>query len=214
MESLDMTSRYLLFATLSFLVGPVLGCSEPEGFISEVLLSEEEEAALNERDDDSKPTDEASPEAKSETVENTMPSATSSNYKVEATALMAALEGDVPDAVLKDMASDLMITGLAMLPDIITAHPECGPYLTAVKDIGIAMIDLPLSEIESGYHADGKLPKMPSPECYHGKDLVVHPATVAAMAKMGLKDVTDRQKAKRELVEVLGHLKEVSTAKP
>ena len=58
-------------------------------------------------------------------------------------------------------------------------------------------------EIETGYHADGKLPKTPSAECYHGKDLVVHPATVVALANAGL---TDREKAKAEITEVLGHL--------
>ena len=89
---------------------------------------------------------------------------------------------------------------------MIDQHPECKAYLEAIVAVGPTLKDLPLEEIESGYHADGKLPKMPSGKCYHGKDLVVHPATVAALAKAGLATDKDRKQAKDEIAEVLGHL--------
>ena len=100
-----------------------------------------------------------------------------------------------------------------MLPAMMKAQPTCTEYLKAIQEVGSTLKDLPLAEIESGYHADGKLPKMPSEECYHGKDLVVHPATVAALAKGGLKTPEERQKAKIEIVEVLGHLGAIRTKK-
>lgn len=73
--------------------------------------------------------------------------------------------------------------------------------------VGSTLKALPLKEIASGYHADGKLP---APEFSHGKDLVVHPATVAALAKAGLSEESRRAKAKREVIEVLGHLEELT----
>ena len=110
------------------------------------------------------------------------------------------------------MADQLTSTGMGMLPAMMESHPACQEYLTAIQAVGTTLRDLSIEDIEVGYHADGKLPKMPSPECYHGKDLVVHPATVAALAKAGLAKPEDRERAKGELVEVLIHLGEVANA--
>ena len=90
-----------------------------------------------------------------------------------------------------------------MLPTLIQLHSACAEYLGVIQSVGATLHTLPLEEIESGYHADGKLPQVSSAECYHGKDLVVHPATVTALAKAGL---ADRAKAKHEIEEVLEHL--------
>ena len=83
-------------------------------------------------------------------------------------------------------ANELTQTGLSMLPGLVEAYPDCKEYMDAIAAVGETLKDMPLEEIESGYHADGKLPKMPSADCYHGKVLVVHPATVSALAKAGL----------------------------
>ena len=133
-------------------------------------------------------------------------------YKQQAEALVAAIDaGKEAPEVLK-LADELTQTGLSKLPDMIVSHPECKAYLEAIQAVGSTLKDLPLAEIETGYHADGKLPTMPSTDCYHGKDLVVHPATVAALAKAGLATAEDRAKAKGEIVEVLGHLGAIEPA--
>ena len=126
--------------------------------------------------------------------------------RIQAEALVVAIdEGQKADAILK-LSDELTQTGLSMLPGLVAAHPECKEYLDAIAAVGDTLKDMALEEIESGYHADGKLPKMPSADCYHGKDLVVHPATVSALAKAGLSTPESRHDAKKEIVEVLGHL--------
>ena len=133
-------------------------------------------------------------------------------YRQQANALVAAIDSGADAAAILVLADELTATGLSMLPAMKTEHPICGAYLDAITAVGATLKDLPLEEIESGYHSDGKLPPMPSAECYHGKDLVVHPATVAAMAKAGLGTPEDRRSAKGEIVEVLGHLMAIEPA--
>lgn len=124
-------------------------------------------------------------------------------YKKQAESLMAKIDGSGSAEEIATLSKELTKTGLSMLPALVELHKECTEYLGAIQSIGPTLHTLPLEEIESGYHADGKLPQVSSAECYHGKDLVVHPATVTALAKAGL---TDRAKAKHEIEEVLEHL--------
>lgn len=141
--------------------------------------------------------------------ENSDPQYMSNRYKEQANNLVQALEGDKPAYEILKMSEELTRTGLSFIPRIIINNPECKEYLEAVRKVAPQLKDLPIEEIESGYHADGKLPKTPSPKCYHGKDLIVHPATVSALAKAGLSTPESRQKAKNEIVEVLSHLSAV-----
>ena len=124
-------------------------------------------------------------------------------YRTEAEALVSAIDGGKDAAEVGEMAKSLTQVGLSLLPALIQKYPECKAYLEAITVVADKLADMPLAEIESGYHSDGKLPETPSANCYHGKDLVVHPATVEALAKLGL---TDREQAKGEITEVLGHL--------
>ena len=128
-----------------------------------------------------------------------------SAFKSGAEALLVDIDTKTDEEILA-AADALTQVGLDLLPALEAQHPECKPYFAAIAEVGLGLKDLPLEEIESGYHQDGKLPEMPGPECYHGKDLVVHPATVAAMAKVGIATDEDRQMAKAEIAEVLGHL--------
>ena len=137
------------------------------------------------------------------------PSIDTNLYRTRAQALVQAIESGKSDTVILEMADQLTHDGLALIPALVTRQPECATYLAAITAIGPTLKELPLAEIESGYHADGKLPPMPASECYHGKDLVVHPATVAALARVGLHGDASRRKAKGEIIEVLGHLGEL-----
>ena len=128
-----------------------------------------------------------------------------SAFKTGAEALLVDIDTKTDEEILA-AADALTQVGLDLLPALEAQHPECTPYFAAIAEVGLGLKDLSLEEIESGYHQDGKLPEMPGPECYHGKDLVVHPATVAAMAKVGITTDEDRQMAKAEIAEVLGHL--------
>ena len=151
------------------------------------------------------PAKEVSPEVK----KNVVPAAKQDSakspkdvYKMQAEVLLAKIDSAPADEVAT-LSKELTNTGLSMLPALIQLHSACTEYLGVIQSVGATLHTLPLEEIESGYHADGKLPQVSSAECYHGKDLVVHPATVTALAKSGL---TDRAKAKHEIEEVLEHL--------
>ena len=135
-------------------------------------------------------------------------------YRKQAKELVSSLDSNKDDALILQKSDALTKLGLAILPDLIKRYPNCKEYLNAVSAVGLTLKTLPLEEIESGYHKDGKLPKTPSGECYHGKDLVVHPATVSALAQKGLTDPKIRAQAKEEITEVLGHLKEVTPKNP
>ncbi|MAA80537.1 MAG: hypothetical protein CL916_14880 [Deltaproteobacteria bacterium] len=138
------------------------------------------------------------------------PTSLKETYKSQAESLISKIEGNAAVEEIDKLSQNLTKTGLAMIPALIKLHPECTEYLNAILKVGSTLHTLSLEEIESGYHADGKLPKMSSPTCYHGKDLVVHPATVTAMAKAGL---SDRESAKHEIQEVIAHLGEVHLEK-
>ena len=141
------------------------------------------------------------------------PEPTPDPYRTQAEALVAAIDAGKTAAEILPLADELTKTGLSMLPAMIEAHPVCKTYLDAITAVGLKLRDMPIDEIESGYHTDGKLPPMPSADCYHGKDLVVHPATVSALAIAGLSTEEDRQAAKGEIVEVLGHLTAIEPGK-
>ena len=135
-----------------------------------------------------------------------------SPYAEAAEALVAAIEGGKAADEIGTMATELMDMGLKELTALREKHPVCDPYFDALVAAAPTLPDLPLDVIESGYHADGKLPKMPDGVCYHGKDLVAHPATVVAMSKSGLTDTAARTAAKAEITEVLGPLGAVEAA--
>ena len=143
-----------------------------------------------------------------------LPKSETPAYDASAKSLIDALKGDVPAEALEAMAGDLVVTGLDVLNALKPLHPDCADYYAAIGEVALTLKDLPISEIESGYHADGKLPKNTNPTCYHVKDLIVHPATVAAMAKTGFKAPNTREKAIGELAEVVQHYAEVAPKTP
>ena len=99
-----------------------------------------------------------------------------------------------------------------LLPDFIKKQPICTEYLTAALKAAPTKTNLSLEAIESDYHADGKLPAVKSASCYHAKDLLVHPATMAVIGKT-LKDSKEtRKQMAHELEEVLEHFNQVKVA--
>jgi len=74
------------------------------------------------------------------------------------------------------------------------------------------MLTSSLVDIERDYHADGKLPTVQSASCYHAKDLLVHPATMAVIAKTQQDSEATREQIEHELEEVLEHFNLVKQA--
>jgi len=106
---------------------------------------------------------------------------------------------DKSSAKLVDLAK-------AILPAFSKSNPECKIYLDAVMLAADSMQQLSLKQIEADYHLDGKLPTLTSGDCYHAKDLLVHPATVVVMAKTLKDNKANREKMKHEIEEVIQHL--------
>lgn len=132
------------------------------------------------------------------------------SYQQQAKALLEQLENK--GANIETASAQLVTTSLPIVDQFIVKYPECDDYLTALKNAAAIIPTLPLEEIESGYHADGKLPPLTNAQCYHAKDLLVHPATVQAMAKMGIKTDKQWQSAKHEIEEVIEHFGQVEMA--
>ena len=133
-----------------------------------------------------------------------------SAYKHEAHKLLENIEQK--GAGIEQQAKQLVDLSKPLLADFKAKYPQCSEYLNTLDAAADSMADLPLAEIESGYHSDGLLPALPDANCYHAKDLLVHPATVQAMAKLGLKSKEDWQQAEAEIEEVIEHFSQVELA--
>lgn len=132
------------------------------------------------------------------------------HYREQATSLFQQLKNKNPDK-LETKSKALLEISKGIVKSNIKILPQCQEYLTALLNDADKIALLPLAEIESGYHADGKLPPLKDGTCYHAKDLLVHPATVQAMAKQGINTKEEWKQAAHEIEEVLEHLSIVET---
>lgn len=136
----------------------------------------------------------------------------SSNIWNQYQALATNIDENIDKASLPDITDKaIKLTQLStkLLPDFISKQPICAEYIEAAMDASKKMLTLSLEEIERDYHADGKLPPMKQAVCYHAKDLLVHPATIAVIAGQGNDSKDTRKKLAHELEEVLEHFSEV-----
>jgi hypothetical protein len=133
-------------------------------------------------------------------------------YKKSAQALVTLIDIKATDSEIEKSAEALVALSQPIIQAFKVKFPQCNEYLSAVSEAASIIPSLPLAEIETGYHADGKLPRITDVKCYHAKDLLVHPATVQAMAVIGIEGDEQREKAKHEVVEVIEHFTQVEQA--
>lgn len=131
-------------------------------------------------------------------------------YRTEAASILYKLQNK-EDKNIESEAKSLVNISKSIVAQSIKALPQCTEYLSALLDVADTIATLPLDDIEHGYHADGKLPPLKDGACYHAKDLLVHPATVQAMANIGLKSESQWKQAAHEIEEVLEHLSAVES---
>lgn len=83
--------------------------------------------------------------------------------------------------------------------------PQCREYLEKTLVLKEQLQTISHDSIEKDFHHDGALPKAPA-ECYHTKDLFVHPATVIVLTRddPSLSKVT-KESITAEITEVLAH---------
>ncbi len=125
------------------------------------------------------------------------------------------INNTVSTAPLEDLAKKsekLTELSTMLLPAFMKKHEICTDYLKAALAAADSMTSLSLDDIEKDYHADGKLPPVKSASCYHAKDLLVHPATMAVIAKTKADSKETREQIEHELEEVLEHFSQVKVA--
>ena len=127
------------------------------------------------------------------------------NYEIEATRLLNRLtEGANADTVGMH-ARRLLDLSETVIDSARFRLPQCDFYLAKSMGIKPHLQEISHDELEQGYHMDGALPKAPA-ECYHAKDLFVHPASVVVLVRddPAMNDKT-KSSIHAEIAEVLAH---------
>lgn len=89
-------------------------------------------------------------------------------------------------------------------PAFVTRHPSCKAYLDAALRVKEIWPSLDAETLERDYHDDGALPSQgTTTACYHMKDLIVQPASAAALMQQ---IPPDAAAAKLEIDEELAHV--------
>ena len=133
-----------------------------------------------------------------------------SQYQAEAENTQKLIkEGNLTQ--IERSASGLVTLSKQILPLVTAKQAKCDAYLDAALSAADNMVALSLEAIERDYHADGKLPKVEAAECYHAKDLLVHPATVVVLTK-GQDNPTLRAQMQDEIAEVIEHFAQVKAS--
>lgn len=130
-------------------------------------------------------------------------------YEQDGQAFVQALDNGADAASLSQQAQTLLDNAVLVTPEYIRLFPNCDAHLSAALEIRTKWKTLSPDEIESGYHAGEALPPEPTgSNCYHMKDVIVHPATALALLAQ---DDIDRKQVRNEIAEVIAHAVAVRT---
>ena len=109
-------------------------------------------------------------------------------YATKASAFVQSFDAGADDATLSAQAQALMDLSETIVPEYVEVYPGCKEHLNAALKITETWQDLDPETIERDYHQDAALPDpAPGADCYHMKDLVVHPATALALLLLTVK---------------------------
>ncbi len=130
------------------------------------------------------------------------------DYEIQAKKLVNGLQSPKL-AVINTQSTDLMNLAQAVISSAKFRLPQCDAYLTKTLALKSEINTISHEAIERDYHHDGLLPKAPY-ECYHTKDLFIHPATVLIHTRdhPSLPQATT-EAINAEIAEVLVHLDQV-----
>ena len=128
------------------------------------------------------------------------------NYEIEAKKLLEMLKTkNINSKTIQNKAIDLLSLSEVVIESAQFRLPQCNEYLTKTLLIKTSLEEISHETLEKDYHHDGALPKAPG-ECYHTKDLFIHPATVYVLVRddPSLQDAT-KSSINAEITEVLAH---------
>jgi hypothetical protein len=127
-------------------------------------------------------------------------------YEIAAKKLLINLKDETSKAEeISEQAKELLLLSEDIIASARFRLPQCDEYLTKTIALKNSLKTISHETLEKDYHHDGALPKAPG-ECYHTKDLFVHPATVIILTRddPSLNDAT-KSLINAEISEVLGH---------
>ena len=128
------------------------------------------------------------------------------DYEIAAKKLVSNLDNeDSNSLIISNQAKKL----LELSEDIIASAqfrlPQCNNYLAKSLGLKNQLHEISHEKLETDFHQDGALPKAPA-ECYHTKDLFVHPATVIVLTRDDPSlNLETKKSIDAEITEVLAH---------
>ena len=128
------------------------------------------------------------------------------SYEIAAKKLVAGLKnGAVKPNDINRQAKELLALSENIFETARFRLPQCDVYLAKTLELKNSLQKISHDTLEKDYHHDGALPKAPG-ECYHTKDLFVHPATVLILTRddPSLSEST-KTSINAEITEVLAH---------
>ncbi len=126
-------------------------------------------------------------------------------YEIEAKKLIKLNEKGAAAGQINSKARHLMDLSKTVLESARFRLPQCDAYLALSLTLEGQLSDITHARLESDFHHDGALPQAP-PECYHAKDLFVHPASVIILTRDDPELSDETKKAiQAEISEVLAH---------
>ena len=127
-------------------------------------------------------------------------------YEIASKKLIASLDSkDLSAESTTLQASDLLKLSEEVISSAQFRLPQCKDYLEKTLVLKDQLKTISHESLEKDFHHDGALPKAPV-ECYHTKDLFVHPATVIVLTRddPSLSSET-KDSITAEITEVLAH---------
>jgi len=127
-------------------------------------------------------------------------------YEIEAGKLVNSLKvTDVSCDKLNEQAKTLLTLSEQVIETARLRLPQCDTYLAMTLPLKDKLATISNEVLEKDYHHDGALPVAPA-ECYHTKDLFVHPATVLVLTRDDPSLTAEtKESINLEITEVLAH---------
>ena len=128
------------------------------------------------------------------------------NYEIESKKLLTMLEEkNITSKTIQKKAKELLELSEAVIESAQFRLPQCGEYLAKTLALKTNLENIEHEILEKDYHHDGALPDAPG-ECYHTKDLFIHPATVYVLVRDDPSLMNETKSSiNDEITEVLAH---------
>ena len=112
---------------------------------------------------------------------------------------------EIASKTIQKKAKELLKLSETVIESAQFRLPQCGEYLAKTLALKTNLENIEHEILEKDYHHDGALPDAPG-ECYHTKDLFIHPATVYVLVRDDPSLMNETKSSiNDEITEVLAH---------